>query len=138
MSDDRGVVIDASIAIKLVITEVDSERADRLDGRRLLAPDLLWSECANILWKTVRRGLVSANEAELACEALLRLPFEIADSATLLPEALRRSITLGHPAYDCIYLELAARERLPLVTADQRLLRLGVPDLAVIGLDGLA
>ncbi len=137
MSDDRGVVIDASVAIKLVITEADSERADRLDGRRMLAPDLLWSECANILWKSVHRGIVSANEAELACEALLRLPFEIADAAALLPEALRRSITIGHPAYDCLYLELAAREGLPLITADRRLLRLAVPGVTVIGLDAL-
>ena len=134
----EACVIDASVAIKLVITEPDSELADRLDGRRMLAPDLLWAECANILWKAARKGVVSASEAELACEALLHLPFEITDSAVLLPAALRRAVALGHPAYDCLYLELAAREGVPLITADRRLSQLSVPDTRVIGLDSLA
>ncbi len=133
-----GHVIDASVAIKMVVAEPGSRTARRLRRDRLVAPDLLWPECANILWKTVRRGELELAHAQLACSTLLRLPFEITDSAELLPDALRRSIALDHPAYDCLYLELAARQGLPLVTADQRLLRLAVPDVAVIALDALA
>lgn len=69
---------------------------------------------------------------------LLRLPFEITDSADLLPAALHRSIALRHPAHDCLYLELAARERVPVITADQRMARLVVPDVEIIRLDALA
>lgn len=130
-------VLDASVAIKLVLEEPDSGRADQVRRWRLLAPDLLWPECANILWKTVRRGELEPAHAELVCMTLLRLPFEITDSAELLPAALFRSIALRHPAYDCFYLELAARERVPLITADLRLARLVVPDVEIIRLDSL-
>jgi predicted nucleic acid-binding protein len=130
-------VVDASVAIKLVVTEPGSERAWSLRGWRLLAPDLLWPECGNILWKAVRRGIFGPVEAELAFAALLRLPFETAGSAGLMPAALGRAIRLGHPAYDCLYLELAAREGLPLVTADRRLLDLAESDVTVLGLDAL-
>ncbi|WP_137181123.1 type II toxin-antitoxin system VapC family toxin [Roseomonas sp. AR75] len=130
-------VLDASVAIKLVVTEPGSEHAQRLRGWRLLAPDLLWPECANILWKAVRRGIFGPVQAEMACAALLRLPFEIAGSAALMPGALRRAMALGHPAYDCLYLELAEREGLPLVTADRRLLTIADAGTRVIGLEAL-
>jgi predicted nucleic acid-binding protein len=133
-----GHVVDASVAIKMVVAEMGSVTARRLRRDRLVAPDLLWPECANILWKTVRRGDLEPAHAELACSTLLRLPFEITESAELLSDALRRSIALNHPAYDCLYLELAARERLPLITADLRLARLAVPDVEIISLDSLA
>ncbi len=130
--------MDASVAIKLVVTEPGSDAALRLHGRNLLAPDLLWPECANILWKATRRGSLTPEQAELAGAALLRLPFEIVESAGLLAGALARALRLDHPAYDCLYLELAAREGLPLVTADRRLLALTGPDVAVIGLESLS
>lgn len=131
-------MVDASVAIKMVVAESGSDFARKLRHHRLVAPDLLWPECANILWKAVRRGIVSSTQAELACAALLRLPFEITDSADLLPGALRRAVALDHSAYDCLYLELAARERRPLITADLRLARLVVPDVEIIRLDALA
>jgi predicted nucleic acid-binding protein len=130
-------VVDASVAVKLVIEEHDSAKADRLLRHRMVAPDLIWSECANILWKCVRRGIVAGPAAALACDALLRLPFEIAEAAVLMPAALRRAVALDHPAYDCLYLELAARRNLPLVTADRRLSTLAVADVAILHLDAL-
>ena len=132
-----GYVLDASVAIKMVVAEAGSPQARQLRRHRLVAPDLLWPECANILWKAVRRGDLALPEAELACATLLQLPFEVVESATLLPAALRRAAALDHPAHDCLYLELAAREGLPLVTADRRLRALAVPGVAVIGLDDL-
>ena len=53
MSD---LVIDASVAVKWVIEEEDTTQALALRGRALAAPDLLIAECANILWKKVRRN----------------------------------------------------------------------------------
>lgn len=130
-------LLDASVAIKLVISEPGSLAARRLLGRRLVGPDLLLPECANILWKAARRGDLSASQAELACVALLALPFEIVASRGLLPGALARALALGHPAYDCLYLEAAATLGLPLVTADRRLLRLSGPGVEILGLDDL-
>ena len=51
-------VIDASIAVKWVIPEVLSDRADRVRAgdNDVLAPDLLLVEVANALWlKTIAR-----------------------------------------------------------------------------------
>jgi len=46
--------IDASIAIKWVIEETGTQEALALrECARLIAPDLLIPECANILWKKV-------------------------------------------------------------------------------------
>jgi predicted nucleic acid-binding protein len=49
-------VVDASIVIKWFVDEVHSEAARSLqeDQYELSAPDLLWPECGNILWKKVR------------------------------------------------------------------------------------
>jgi predicted nucleic acid-binding protein len=130
-------ILDASVAVKLVIEEEGSAAARRLHRRGLVAPDLLLPECANILWKSVRRGDLDPPQAQLACAALLAIPIEIVASRPLMAAALDRALALGHPAYDCLYLELAARRGLPLVTADRRLRALFAPGVEVIGLDDL-
>jgi predicted nucleic acid-binding protein len=48
-------VIDASVAIKWLVDEPGTAAALSLRRHRLLAPDLLIAECANVLWKKVRR-----------------------------------------------------------------------------------
>ena len=44
-------IVDASVAVKWVVDEQFSDAARLLAGARLYAPDLLYIECANILWK---------------------------------------------------------------------------------------
>ncbi len=79
-------MVDASVAIKLFVNEPLSERADALfahltDSRpaRFYVPDLFFVECANVLWKYVRRfgypvGIAAKNLADL-----LRIPFRVAE-----------------------------------------------------------
>lgn len=43
--------------------------------------------------------------------------------AQLVSRALELAIQLKHPIYDSFYLALAERERAPLITADERLIR---------------
>lgn len=130
-------LIDASVAVKMVIAEAGSAEARRLIRHRLVAPDLLFPDCANIIWKAVRRGELDPPQGELACQALLSIPFEVHPSRDLLPAALARAVDLGHPVYDCLYIEAAARLGLPLVTADRRLARLVVPGVRLLTLDDL-
>ena len=67
----KTLVIDASIAVKWVVEEEGTPQALRLLQRsKLIAPELLVAECANILWKKVRRDELSNEEALLAA----RLP----------------------------------------------------------------
>ena len=129
------LVVDASVAIKWVVEEEGSEAATTLLYARhdLCAPDLLMPECANILWKKVRRGEVSAEEAELMAELLQRAAVELTPTRPLVPAALRLAVELGHPAYDATYLALALERDCPFVTTDGRLARVvaerGGPEL---------
>jgi len=118
------LVIDASIAIKWVIEESGTAAALALRGTaRLIAPELLVAECANILWKKVQCEELSRDEALLAARLLQAAEIELVPTRGLLVMATEIAIELGHPAYDCVYLALAVERECRFVTADERLVR---------------
>jgi predicted nucleic acid-binding protein len=121
------LVIDASVAIKWIIDEPGSAAALNLRRHRLWAPELLVAECANILWKKVRRNELNEREALLYARALERARVELEPMGRLLERATQLAILIGHPAYDCVYLALAERLSCDVVTADQRLGRVSLP-----------
>ncbi len=118
-------VVDASVVIKWVVCEPDTEQAIAFARRTrfLCAPDVIAAECANVLWKKVRRGHMSREEALIAARTLEKAEIEIAPTRTLLTAATALAMELDHPAYDCVYLALARERGLKLATADDRLLR---------------
>jgi predicted nucleic acid-binding protein len=116
-------VIDASVAIKWVVEEPGTAEALALRRARLHAPDLLVAECANILWKKVRLGQLTPEEASLAAQLLERADMELAPMRKLMREATALAIEFEHPAYDFVYLCLALSKGCAFVTADERLLR---------------
>jgi predicted nucleic acid-binding protein len=123
-------VVDASVAIKLFLVEPLAERADALfehltdaDPPRFHAPDLLFIECTNILWKYVRFFGYPSVAAHQDLADLTSLPIRIASTAELAADALAVAIAQGITAYDAVYVALAQRESLPLVTADQALVK---------------
>ena len=116
------LVIDASIAIKWVVEEDGTDLALTLRQKaRLMAPDLIVAECANILWKKVQRKELSNDEALIAARLLQGAEIELVPSRALLESATRLAIELDHPAYDCLYLALAVEHDCRFVTADERL-----------------
>lgn len=117
-------VIDASVAIKWIIEEGDSDIAVAIMERcPLSAPDLLVAECSNILWKKVRRGELTQEHALLGARVLQGSTVELLPTRHLIEDAIRLAIDLDHPAYDCVYLALAVANDWPFVTADTRLIR---------------
>lgn len=118
-----ALVIDASVAIKWVIDEPGTAHALALRQHRLGAPDLLVAECANILWKKVRRGELSDQEATTAAALLCGADILLEPMSALMEQAVQLALRLGHPAYDCFYLALAEVTDAPLVTADEALVR---------------
>jgi predicted nucleic acid-binding protein len=110
--------IDASVAIKWVVDEPETEQALALLSHDLLAPDLLVAECANILWKKVRRTELTEAEASLAARLLTRADVELVPIRPQLEPATWLAILLNHPAYDCVYLALAEARGCLFVTAD--------------------
>ena len=118
-----ALCIDASVAIKWVINEAGTQEALALRNNALIAPDLLISECANILWKKVQRKELQKNEALLAARLLQGAEIELVPTRSLLEATAQLAIELAHPAYDCVYLALAMERGCRFVTADDRLLR---------------
>lgn len=116
--------MDASIAIKWVVEEEGTPEALTLRQRaKLIAPDLLVAECANVLWKKVQRDELLKEEAFLAARLLQSAEIELLPTRSLLEEAARIAIALDHPAYDCLYLALAVANDCSFVTSDERFLR---------------
>lgn len=120
-------VIDASVVIKWVIEEPGTKQALSLRRHRLFAPDPLVAECANVLWKKVRRKELSAAEATLAASLLARAQIDLEPMRPLFESATRLAIEPDHPAYDCVYLALAENRGCDFVTADDSLSRKPLP-----------
>ena len=115
-------VVDASAWAGVITPEATTAAACALlQDADLVAPDLLLAETANLLWKKVRRAQVVADDAVRAL-AITRRAFGLLVPMTALADAaLDLALRRDHPAYDCVYVALAAREGIPLVTADTRL-----------------
>ncbi|HXO21349.1 MAG TPA: type II toxin-antitoxin system VapC family toxin [Thermoanaerobaculia bacterium] len=126
----RDWVVDASVGIKLFVVEDLSEAAEQLfrglvedPPSRLYVPDLFYLECANILWKYVRRFGYPLEAARQDIEALSALALLPVSAADLLGPTLDLAVERGITSYDASYAVLAKRLEVPLVTADRPLIR---------------
>jgi predicted nucleic acid-binding protein len=118
-----GYVVDASIAVKWLVTENFWEQAVRLldEELMLIAPELLFAEAGNALWAMCRRGIITKADFAEAVGVLSAAPVSVPVSmGHLATSAGSLATDLGHPVYDCFYLALAVQEQLPVVTADRR------------------
>lgn len=116
-------VVDASVAVKWVVDEEDSEAAVRLSRHELWAPGFLLVEAANVLWVKERRGEITAEEVRERFELLRSTPIVWVPEAELLESAVKLSLRFDYPIYDCLYLALGSRQGIPVVTADRRLVK---------------
>lgn len=119
----KRFVIDASILVKLFFEEEHSEASVRYvqNATELLAPDLLWAEATNVVWKRLRRGEITADDAAAVVQEMLKVPIVTTGDSDLALSALALAADTGRSVYDCLYLALACRQNIPLLTADERL-----------------
>jgi predicted nucleic acid-binding protein len=88
----------------------------------MIAPALLWTECANGLWRLART--VPTLDANHAFGVVSAVPVEAVEIGLgLQARALRLGCLLDHPIYDCLYLALALDRSAALATADRRIIR---------------
>ena len=122
-----NLVIDASVLIKFYVPEVLFDRAERLLANvekgdiELSAPDLIYPEVGNILWKKNRLKELTRSEAEEITDAILSFPLKIEVSKPLLPLTVDIAIAYGITVYDASYLSLAKVYETTLITADRKL-----------------
>ena len=124
-----AVVVDASLAVKWVVPEDDSEQALLLldswqvGVQRLLAPPLFKAEVTNVLHQKVLQGVLGRDDALEADDTLLSLV------GVLDPNGLyTRALTLASElqlrwTYDALYLALAEAQGCEMWTADRRFVR---------------
>jgi len=123
-------VVDASVTIQLFVEEADSPKAHQLFLRLaepnplvLFAPDLMYIECANILWKYSQRFGYDPKRAQENLDDLAKLEIETVPTYDLFIPAYRLAQRLGITAYDACYVVLAQELGCPLITADQQLVQ---------------
>jgi predicted nucleic acid-binding protein len=120
-SRDR-VVVDASVAVKWFVPETHALAARRLlrEDMTLLAPDLIWAEVGNALWRKWREGELVAEVAQNILDDFRRFPLRIHAGESLYDVAWTVAEGSGRTFYDSLYLALAMSSGCPLVTADLR------------------
>jgi predicted nucleic acid-binding protein len=122
-------VLDSSVALKWVLTEADSPRANRLrdDFRKnvheLIAPDIFPVEVAHALARAERRKIIVPPQGTAFLTDVLSTPPQLHPYLPLLPRAFTVASRMRVGAYDCLYLALAEQEGCELITADDKMVR---------------
>lgn len=113
-------VLDASVVVEYL---AGGEHAAEIGGRlfaagELWAPHLLDAEVGHVLRRAHQSGELSASRARAALEDLCDLPLRRAGHLALLERAwaLRANVSF----YDGLYIALAERLGMPLLTLDGR------------------
>jgi predicted nucleic acid-binding protein len=121
------VVVDASLALKWVLSEADSSTAITLlqkwntDNMEVIAPALFTYEATNILYRQVVTGKLSFDEVKKLLTKLFSIGILL--SFAQHKEISIRAMEISHrfglsAAYDAHYLALAEHEKCEYWTAD--------------------
>jgi predicted nucleic acid-binding protein len=119
------LVVDASVAAKWYLPEAESPQALALLGspRQLIAPSLIKTEVCAAITRRVRPKEITAGEAKEHCQEwfadLRDDAVQIVPDEDILMQAVELSVKLRHPLQDCLYLAVAERQCIPLITADE-------------------
>lgn len=123
-------VIDANVALKLVLRQEFSDQAAALiehvasdAALQIHVPDLFFAEITNVLVMQTRLGRpkLRPEQANIAVESLHLLPFAVTLNQLLGPRALELALMHRLNGYDSIYVALAERTGIPFITADRKL-----------------
>jgi predicted nucleic acid-binding protein len=116
-------VVDASVVVKWFVPEIHSDAARRLlvMPHEYVAPDLLFAETANTIWKKVRREELTAEEGQQLVADLGQIAVEAVPCRALAEDAHALANATGRTVYDSMYVALAVRLDTRLITADDRL-----------------
>lgn len=121
------LVVDTSVAVAWFISQTYSQQALRILNQhqagqwQFLAPDHLYAEFGNAIWRTNRANLLSAVDAQRIIHQFSRETFTLSSTALLLQDAYTLAVQHNRSVYDCLYIALAQQEKCTFVTADEKL-----------------
>ncbi len=124
-------VVDASVVLDWIAPRADPASSSMKTLRALtrrneavMAPELLYVECASALVAGVRRNRWTGPDADVAHGILMRLPVNAVSDRRHLERAWELSRRYdNHPVYDMLYVATAEALRTILITADETLLQ---------------
>ena len=120
------VVVDASLAVKVVVPEQFSDRAKALvlywemQGVELVTPEFMALKFASAIRKKIHEGLLTSEDAKRLMLELYQSGIDFRRSRPLHSQAIDLAVELNQRlAYDCHYLALAESLGCDFWTADQ-------------------
>lgn len=126
-----NVCLDASVVVKLLTREEDSDKSPDLFSQllekdsKIFEPTFLKVEVYSTLRKKSYFKQLSGKEARTSLKFFEELPLDYkVENENLLNEALRLAERLSMVViYDCLYLALAKQERAVFITADEKFIK---------------
>jgi predicted nucleic acid-binding protein len=138
----RPVVVDTSVVVKWFFSENHHSQAlqirdDARSGRvKLHAPDLIYAEFTNVVWKRVTFQGLDPDDGALIVATFKLIPIEITPSVDLVEKAFLLGTQHKRAIYDDLFLALSLQITSLFVTGDQKLynsLHSAFPNIVWIG-----
>lgn len=120
-----NAVVDTNVVAYCLLATVpfvDEARQSWRTMGRPQAPAVWAAVLASVVWMAVRTGVLDADEGHRRLGFAARIHIRSVSVRTLWQGALARAIAADVAVCDTLFVELAARRRLPLVTFDTELL----------------
>jgi predicted nucleic acid-binding protein len=116
------IVIDASVLVKFILKEEGWNKIADFLKAGTISVDLVIKETVNAIWKRVMRKEISLEETKSMFEAMkeiLNKAVIIENEMDYIDEAFEISIKQNITVYDSLYIALAKKKKLELLTADE-------------------
>jgi len=116
------IVIDASALAKFILKEERWERVADFLKAGTISVDHVMKETVNAIWKRLIRGEISLEDARSMFEAMKEIlgkAVVIENEMNYIDEAFEISIKHNITIYDSLYIALAKKKKLELLTSDE-------------------
>lgn len=122
----KNLVVDSGVSVKWLVEEDDSFKALQIlkDYRNekisFLAPDLIYAEFGNIIWKKQIFKGFAPQDADFAVQEFKKISFTLTPITALFDDAFQIAVKYKRTFYDSLYLALSVKENCGFVTADEK------------------
>ena len=122
----KKLVVDSSLAFKWFLIEPDSPMARKILREyaqglyEFLAPDLIYAEYGNIIWKKQVFQAFDARDDDAALKKFQNIQLALTPAKDIFDEALQIAVQYKRTFYDSLYLALSVKENCEFVTADEK------------------